>query len=166
MWREARRRPKPSDTFYNLSNSFFIILWTLFPPRVPGCRSSLFGPHKWSFEFKIEQDLARVFSVWGPSCLSWMDLGSRSKFIFFFSTCSEINISKHSLWWIFSQLKCQPFIFQCGFSWVTPQIPVFPTAALNEINSIYLIFCWITVSSSDHCFSPPMCLLDAPQGQI
>lgn len=58
-----------------------------------------------------------------------------------------MDISKHSLWWIFSQLKCQPFIFQCGFSWVTPRMLVFPTAALNEINSLYLTFCWITISS-------------------
>lgn len=163
MWREARRKPKPSDTFYNLSNSFFIILWRLFIPRVPECRSSLFGAHKWRFEFKIAQDLARVFSVWGPSCLSWMDLGASPFFPPYmlwdghFQTFSLMNILSAKM----PALHLSVWIFLSH----TPDTCL-PNSCIKWDKSSLSYFLLDNNFLTDHCFSPPMCLLDAPQGQV
>lgn len=103
MWEEVRRGLKPSPTFCQLSNPFLIVLWIAFPLSVPGCRNSLFGPQKWSLEVKIAQGLARVSSVPGPSCFSWMNLGSRNKFMFFLYVLrlTFTNV----LWWMLVQLN-------------------------------------------------------------
>ena len=82
--KRQERDPNPSlSHFLSVSNPLLITVWTISPVSVPRCRSSLFGPHKWSFEVKIAQGPARVSSVLRQSYQSWMALGSRNKFIFF-----------------------------------------------------------------------------------